>query len=236
MNRLFGTGNKKTQEELLKQSNQSLSNAQSGLESKISTLDTQIQQVTIELQTINKRLKQQKTNSALRSRAMKLLNKRKQLEKMRDQLDSQIWSMSQAQMTSDNLVNTMLTVDALQKTNKVLQKQYGKINIDKIQDMQDEMMDLIEQGNELQNVLASNQYEDPNAVSEGELDAELDALMDEDDTLGIYGTVDGILSDTNVSIPNTTVPSYLSNNVPDFIDEDGGELQKTEEGAKKEAV
>ena len=74
---------------------------------------------------------------------------------MRDSLDSQSWSMTQAQLTSDNLQNTMVTVNALKQTNKALKAQYGKINLDKLQDMQDEMLDLIEQGDELQDMLAS---------------------------------------------------------------------------------
>nr|2LUH_B Chain B, Vacuolar protein-sorting-associated protein 60 [Saccharomyces cerevisiae S288C] len=58
------------------------------------------------------------------------------------------------------------------------------INIDKLQDMQDEMLDLIEQGDELQEVLAMNNNSgELDDISDAELDAELDALAQEDFTL-----------------------------------------------------
>lgn len=36
-------------------------------------------------------------------------------------------------MTTDNLRNTMATVDAMKRANKEMQKQYGKLDIDKIE-------------------------------------------------------------------------------------------------------
>ena len=104
----------------------------------------------------------------------------------------------------------MVTVNALKQTNKALKQQYSKINIDKIQDMQDEMMDLIEQGNELQEVLAT-QNQDIDDISESELDAELEALG-EDDLMDDLGLGD---SDTVGELP-----SYLNNAMPQFVDDE----------------
>ena len=61
--------------------------------------------------------------------------------------------MEQANMTVDNLKNTMITVNAMKVTNQQLKKQYKNINIDKIEQMQDEMQDQIEMANELQQVI-----------------------------------------------------------------------------------
>lgn len=226
MNRIFGYGKGQNSDQLLKDSQKSMNDAQQGMQQRISNLDTQIAQLNSQLQTLQKKIASNKSPAGqrpLRARAVKLLNKRKQLESMRDQLDSQSWSMSQAQMTTDNLHNTMVTVNALKQTNKALKQQYGKINVDKLQDMQDEMLDLIEQGEELQQVLAMNGEQDLDDISESELDAELEALQEdnfgEDLLLEDFGAESGEL------------PSYLSSTVPKFVDEEPEELPKNLETA-----
>jgi len=83
--------------------------------------------------------------------------------------------MEQATMTTENLRNTMATVDAMQTANKEMRKTYGKIDIDKIDQVQDEMEDLIESANEIQESLGRS-YGVPDEVDEADLMAELDAL------------------------------------------------------------
>jgi len=78
-------------------------------------------------------------------------------------------------MTTENLRNTMATVDAMQTANKEMRKTYGKIDIDKIDQVQDEMEDLIESANEIQESLGRS-YGVPDEVDEADLMAELDAL------------------------------------------------------------
>lgn len=213
MNRIFGYGNRKTHEQMMLDSSKAIDQAKSGLAGRVSQLDTQISQLNFQLSTLQKKISNTKSTMGqkpLRQRALKLLNKRKQLEAMRDQLDSQSWSMSQVQMTTDNLKNTMVTVNALKQTNQALKQQYSKINIDKIQDMQDEMMDLIEQGDELQEVLAM-QNQDIDDISESELDAELEALGEEDLMEDL---------DLNDAEANGELPSYLNNAMPQFVDDE----------------
>lgn len=41
--------------------------------------------------------------------------------------------MESAALTTENLRNTMATIDAMQTANKELKRQYGKIDIDKIE-------------------------------------------------------------------------------------------------------
>jgi charged multivesicular body protein 5 len=84
--------------------------------------------------------------SALKQKALKLLQRRKQYEAQRSQYESQSWNMEQASMLQDNLKNVMTTVDAMKTTNKTLKQQYGKIDINKIERMQDEMQDLLKAG------------------------------------------------------------------------------------------
>lgn len=116
--------------------------------------------------------------NAIKQKALKVLQQRKMYESQKDQLMQQSWNMEQAGMMQDNLKNTMATVDAMKTTQKELRKQYGKINIDKIEKMQDEMADLMDMGNDIQESI-SRSYDLPEDVDEAELDAELEALGEE---------------------------------------------------------
>ena len=117
---------------------------------------------------------------------------------------------------TDNLKNVMTTVDVMKQTNKSLKQQYGKIDIDKIERMQDEMADLMEMGQEIQDSI-SRSYEVPEDVDEAELDAELEALGDEMEMEGMYGE---------------SVPSFMTDEVPTFIDEAPNTKDKVQEPAR----
>ena len=144
--------------------------------------------------------------TALKQKALKVLQQRKMYDAQRDQLQQQSWNMEQAGMMQDNLKNTMTTVDAMKTTTKELKRQYGKINIDKIEKLQDEMADLMDMGNDIQESI-SRSYDVPEDVDEDELDAELEALGDEVEFEAI-GESSGI-------------PSFIMDDAapPQFIDE-----------------
>lgn len=154
--------------------------------------------------------------NAIKQKAIKVLQQRKMYESQKDQLQQQSWNMEQAGMMQDNLKNTMATVDAMKTTQKELRKQYGKVNIDKIEKMQDEMADLMDMGNDIQESI-SRSYDVPEDVDEAELDAELEALGED------------VEFDMGVG---EEMPSYLQENsgVPSFIDE------APEAGKAKEAA
>ena len=153
--------------------------------------------------------------SAIKSKALKILQQRKMYESQRDQLQQQSWNMEQAGMMQDNLKNVMTTVDAMKTTNKALKQQYGKINIDKIEKMQDEMADLMEMGNEI-NESISRAYDVPEDVDEAELDAELEALGED------------MMFEQQTGVGET--PSFLQDEVPQFVDEPP-EASKVKEAA-----
>ncbi|CCF59164.1 hypothetical protein KAFR_0G01300 [Kazachstania africana CBS 2517] len=221
MNRLFGYGNKKSQDQLIKESSQAMNAAQQNLQSKMSQLDTEITQINFQLTNIQKRLSKIKSPSGqkpLRNQALKLLTKRKKLESMKDSMESQEWSMAQASMMNDTINNTLISVNAMKQHNALLKSQFKKIDLDKLEDMQDEMIDLIEQNDELQNILSEgfNTNLDLDEFDEAELDGELEALaedMENDEQFLINDT--GLLEGGE-----GTVPSYLNDSIPQFIDED----------------
>ena len=143
--------------------------------------------------------------NAIKQKAIKILQQRKMYEGQKDQLQQQSWNMEQAGMMQDNLKNTMATVDAMKTTQKELKKQYGKVNIDKIEKLQDEMADLMDMGNDIQESI-SRSYDVPEDVDEAELDAELEALGEDVEFEGGIGE---------------EMPSYLMESAgpPQFIDE-----------------
>jgi charged multivesicular body protein 5 len=202
MNRLFGaksTAPKPT-----------LNSAISNVDTRIETIDVKLAKLNAELQTYQTKLSKMRDGpgkSAIKSKALKILQRRKMYEGQRDQLQQQSWNMEQAGMMQDNLKNVMTTVDAMKTTNKALKQQYGKVDIDKIERMQDEMQDLMEVGNEI-NESISRAYDVPDDVDEAELDAELEALGEDMMFEQESGNVEG-------------VPGFLQDEVapPTFVDE-----------------
>ena len=151
------------------------------VDTRVSSLDVKLSSLNAELSTYQAKISKMRDGpgkTALKQKALKVLQRRKMYESQRDQLQQQSWNMEQANMMQDNLKNVMTTVDAMKTTNKALKQQYGKIDIDKIERMQDEMQDLMEVGNEI-NESISRAYDVPEDVDEAELDAELEALGEE---------------------------------------------------------
>ncbi|KAK6536195.1 hypothetical protein TWF281_000439 [Arthrobotrys megalospora] len=213
MNRLFGsksTAPKPT-----------LDDAITKIDTRVSSLDVQISKLNAELATYQSKMSKMRDGPAknsVKTKALSVLKRRKQYETQRDQLMNQSWNMEQANMMTDNLKNVMTTVDALKTTNQTLKKQYGKINIDKIEQLQDEMADLLEIGNDI-NASLARAYDVPDDIDESELDAELEALGAEAE-LG--------WSEANME---SEIPSFLQEEVPTFIDGGKEEVKPVKEAA-----
>ena len=184
----------------------------------MASIDVKLASINAELTTYQTKLSKMRDGpgkTALKQKALKVLQRRKMYEGQRDQLEQQSWNMQQAGMMTDNLKNVMTTVDVMKQTNKSLKQQYGKINIDKIERMQDEMADLMDMGNDIQESI-SRSYDVPEEVDEAELDAELEALGQEVE-LESYG--------------QTEVPGFMMDEVPQFVDEAPETGQKVKEVA-----
>lgn len=79
-------------------------------------------------------------------RALRVLKQKKLYEGQIGQLEQQTFNMEQASLTTDNLRNTMATVDAMKIANKEMKKQYGKLDVDKIEVSFEESRDDWERG------------------------------------------------------------------------------------------
>lgn len=213
MNRLFGSGGAKAPKP-------TLNHAVSNVNDRIESLDSKLATINAELGTYQSKLARMRDGpgkTALKQKALKVLQRRKQYEAQRDQLESQVWNMEQAQTMQDNLKNVMTTVDALKTTNKELRRQYGKVDLDKIDRLQDEMADLLDVSNEIQESLARS-YDVPEDVDEAELDAELEALGQDVELEAELGGAVGM-------------PSFMQDEVPEFIDEPPQAEGKVKEAA-----
>ncbi|OBT73231.1 charged multivesicular body protein 5 [Pseudogymnoascus sp. 05NY08] len=212
MNRLFGaksTGPKPT-----------LDGAISNVDGRVSSIDVKLASINAELSTYQAKLSKMRDGpgkNAIKQKALKVLQRRKMYEGQREQLEQQSWNMQQAGMMTDNLKNVMTTVDVMKQTNKSLKQQYGKIDIDKIERMQDEMADLMDIGNDIQESI-SRSYDVPEDVDEAELDAELEALGDEMEFEGLG--------------QSEATPSFMVDEVPQFIDEAPNTGDKVQEAAR----
>ncbi|KAL4798725.1 Snf7 family [Aspergillus venezuelensis] len=201
MNRLFGSKNAAPKP--------TLEGAISNVDNRVASIDVKLAALNSELSSYQAKMSKMRDGpgkNAIKQKALKVLQRRKQYEAQREQLSQQSWNMEQAGMMQDNLKNVMTTVDAMKTTTKTLKKQYGNIDIDKIERMQDEMADLMEVGNEI-NESISRAYDVPEDVDEAELDAELEALGED--------------SFFESSMGESAVPSFMQDEVapPQFIDE-----------------
>ncbi|KAG1906971.1 Snf7 family [Suillus fuscotomentosus] len=209
MNRIFGSSSTKKPKPTLQDAINATDARVASVEVKIRKLDGELLRYKEQMS----KLRSGPGKNAIQQRALRVLQQKKLYEGQLNQLQQQTFNMESAALTTDNLRNTMATVDAMKLANKEMRKQYGKIDIDKIENMHYDMEELLEQANEIQESLGRS-YAVPDEIDEADLEAELDALQLEEEEEG---------------------PSYLAdlNKVPDFLDDTPVE---TSEPTTKEAV
>ncbi|KZS97619.1 HSPC177 protein [Sistotremastrum niveocremeum HHB9708] len=212
MNRIFGSNNKKPKA--------SLADAIASTDARMSSIEVKIRKLDAELGRYKESMSKMRNGpgkAAIQQRALRVLKQKKMYEAQIDQLTQQQFNMESTSLATDNLRNTMATVEAMKVANKEIKKQYGKIDIDKIEAMHFDMEDLLEQTNEIQETLGRS-YNVPDELDEADLEAELEALQLEEEEEG---------------------PSYLAdmNRAPDFVDEEPVEVSETPHAeAQKTAV
>jgi len=116
------------------------------------------------------KLREGPAKNAIKQRALRILKQKKLYEGQRDQLTQQSFNMDQANFVTENLKNTITTVGAMKMANKEMKQAYKKVDLDKIENLQEDMEDLMEQANEVQEMLGRS-YGLGDEVDESELDA-----------------------------------------------------------------
>ncbi|KAF8138390.1 Snf7-domain-containing protein [Boletus edulis] len=209
MNRIFGTSGTKKPKPTLQDAINSTDARMASIEVNIKKLDGELMRYKEQMS----KLRNGPGKRAIEQRALRVLRQKKMYEGQLAQLSQQTFNMQSAAIATENLRNTMATVDVMKLANKEMKRQYGGIDIDKIENMHYDMEELLEQANEIQESLGRS-YAVPDELDEADLEAELDALQFEEEDEGT---------------------SYLTdiNKEPDFLDEPPVELN---EPSHKEAV
>jgi len=173
MNRLFGK--KKPTEPP-----PNLNDVITGVDSKADSIEGKINKLDAELKRYRDQMAKMREGPAkngIKQKALRVLKQRKMYEQQAGNLRQQAFNMEQANFAVQSMKDTQSTVAAMKVGVKSMQKEFKKINIDQIEDIQDEMADMLELNDEVQEALGRS-YGMPE-IDDDELAAELDALGDE---------------------------------------------------------
>ncbi len=185
MNRLFGS--KKPQAPP-----PNLNDCVASIDSRTESVEKKIQKLEQELSKYSEQMKKMRDGpgkNAVKQKALRVLKQKRIYEAQRENLSNQSFNIEQQNMAIQTVKDTKVTVDAMKIGLKEMKREYKKINIDQIENLQDDMEDMLEQANEIQETMG-RQYGMPD-VDDDELEAELAALGDElagDTDLGFLDT------------------------------------------------
>ncbi|XP_021944838.1 charged multivesicular body protein 5 [Folsomia candida] len=173
MNRLFGKGKDKAPPP-------DLGACISNVDKRAEDMDKKAAQCEGELRKIREQMKKMRdgpAKNALKQKALRILQRKKMFDNQSDSFRSQSFNMEQATMALQTAKDTQVVVAGMKAGVKEMKKEFKKIDVDKIEDLQDELADVLEISEDVQEALGRS-YNIPD-VDEDELEAELDALGDE---------------------------------------------------------
>ena len=152
---------------------------------------------------------------------MTLLQRKRQYEKQKDVNANTLFNLDQVAFQLSSVKDTQTTLAAMQTAGTALKEETKKLDLDKIEDMQEDLEEMFEDMNEITEVMGrdvgGNEY-----IDDDELDAELACLEDELD-----------LEDTGP----TELPSYLMPEAPTEVPVDANaEALATETAPQAEEV
>nr|CAG4641230.1 EOG090X0EA1 [Eulimnadia texana] len=173
MNRIFGRGKPKAPPANMTDVIASVDGRAENIEKKIAQLDAELKKYKDQMA----KMREGPAKNAVKQKAMRVLKQRKQYEQQAGNLRQQSFNMEQANYATQTLKDTQTTIQAMQYGMKEMKKEFKNINIDKIEDVQDELADMLEQADEVQEALGRS-YGVPD-IDEDELEAELEALGDD---------------------------------------------------------
>merc|ERR1712156_1222905 len=146
----------------------------------VDTVDKKIAKLDAELLKYKQQMSKMKpgpSKNMVKQKAMRVLKQKKQYEGQRESMAQQSFNLDQTNYAIQSMKDTQVTVNAMKAGMKEMKKEYKKLNITKIENMQDELEDMMEDANEIQEVMGRS-YGMPE-IDEDDLEAELDALGDE---------------------------------------------------------
>lgn len=173
MNRLFGAGKPKAPPPNLNDCVQNIDSRGESIDKKVARLDQELAKYKDQM----KKMREGPSKNMVKQKALRVLKQKRMYEGQRDQLSQQSFNIEQQNFAIQGLKDTKTTVDAMKVGVKDFKKAYKHVDIDKVENMQDELEDLMEQANDVQEVMGRS-YGMPE-MDDDELEAEFDALGDE---------------------------------------------------------
>jgi charged multivesicular body protein 5 len=146
-----------------------------------------------------------------------LLKKSKLIKYHMESASKRLLSLDQQQLHLESIKMTALHLDAIRTSTKTLKSYMKQADIDKVEEMQDNLSELIAQSTDIQNIL-SDEMDNGIVMDESELEAELEELAQGDvelpqvplSKLPLLNRVDS--DDNDVSTPlirNSRVESFV---------------------------
>ncbi|PAV83221.1 hypothetical protein WR25_03478 isoform C [Diploscapter pachys] len=160
------------------------------------------------------------SKNLVKQKALRVLKQKRMYENQRGQLDQQVFNMDQSNFALQGMKDNQVTVAAMKDGLKTMQKEYKKLDIGKIEDLQDQMEDMLDMNNEIQEAM-SRQYDTPD-IDEADLEAELAALGDELD----LGETDTNYLDEALSAPGVPTSKPSSSKTAEGLEVDEFGLPK----------
>merc|ERR1711994_1201983 len=130
------------------------------------------------------------TKKQIQQKALRVLKQKKMLESQRENMANTSFNMDQTNFAIQSMKDTQVTVSAMKTGMKEMKKETKKLNIGKIENMQDEMEDMMMDNEEIVGIMGRS-YRIGNDIDD-ELEAELEALGDDilDDDCSYLDSVD----------------------------------------------
>jgi charged multivesicular body protein 5 len=203
MRRIFGSGQPKAPPPNLSDAISTIEGRSESMEKKISKLDAEL----VQLKDQMKKMREGPSKNLVKQKALRILKQKRMYEWQKDQLNQQTFNMEQSNFAIQGMKDNQITVAAMADGLKTMKNEYKKLNIDKIDRLQDDMEDMLDMNNDIQEALG-RQYDTPD-IDEADLEAELEALGDELQMDGDSSFLDDAL--TTPGIP-TGVPGHRDAN------------------------
>lgn len=204
MRRMFGTSGKKEPPPNLSDAIANVDSRGESIDKKIAKLDAEL----VKYKDQMKKMREGPGKNQLKQKALRILKQKRMYENQRDQLSQQSFNMEQSNFAIQGMKDTQTTLSAMKTGLKTMKKEYKKLDIDKIENLQDEMEDMLDLNNEIQEAMG-RQYDTPD-IDEADLEAELDALGEELEMEGDSTYLDEALSAPGVPSREPGEPSRIA--------------------------
>ncbi|KAH0794215.1 Charged multivesicular body protein 4a [Histomonas meleagridis] len=113
-----------------------------------------------------------------KKRALECMRRKKLIEKSRDNVSAMSFNLEQQKIKVQEMQTTSNVFKTYMQTSETMKRQFGEVDIDKIEDIMDDIQDMNDNLDEVNSLLTKPVGD----MDEDELDAELEALMGEEET------------------------------------------------------